>query len=313
MARPAAAPAVAFRSRIPVTVRATLTAVVCVFALAWAPAALARPSLAAYRGTGAWVDLYDPGVRADPAGAVEQMAAQGVNTLYLETGNHRLPRRTLVGYPEQVSELIDAAHSLQMRVVAWYLPGLKDLRLDRARSLAAIRYSTLAGGHFDSFALDIESTKLPSIWRRNVALLWLSRSLRRAVGRKYALGAIVPDQRSTTLSPGLWPGFPYPQVARLYDVFLPMSYSTHRARGPAAVYRYTYANVAAIRTLSWPVRRPVHVIAGLADRLRRGEPRAAARAARDAGAIGMSFYKFTWSGLDEWRALTLFRLRATSP
>jgi hypothetical protein len=296
---------------MPVTVRATFTAVVCVVALAWAPAALARPSLAPYRGTGAWVDLYDPAVRVDPAGAVQRMAAQGVSTLYLETGNHRLPRRTLVGYPDQVAQLLDTAHSLQMRVVAWYLPGLKDLRLDRARSLAAIRFSTLSGGHFDSFALDIESTKIASIFPRNLALLILSRRLRRAVGRKYALGAIVPDQRSTTISPGLWPGFPYLQVARLYDVFLPMSYSTYRARGPAAVYRYTYANVAAIRSLSWPRRPPVHVIAGLADHLRRGEPRAAARAAHDAGAIGLSFYKFTWSGRDEWRALSLFRSAAS--
>jgi hypothetical protein len=296
---------VAFRTRIPVTVRATLTALVCSLALA-APAA-AAPDLGAYRGTGAWVDLYDPGVRADPTAAVETMAANGVDTLYVETGNHRLPRRTLVGYPETVSELVDTAHGLGMRVVAWYLPGLHKLRLDRARSLAAIRFTTLAGGRFDSFALDIESNKLRAVWRRNLALLRLSRSLRRAVGKKYALGAIVPDQRSTTLSPGLWPGFPYLVVARLYNVFLPMSYSTYRTRGPAAVYRYTYGNVAAIRTLSWPRRPPIHVIGGLANRLRQGEARAAARAARDAGAIGLSFYKFTLSGRDEWRALTLFR------
>jgi hypothetical protein len=290
-----------------VTVRAPLIAIVCALALAaCAPAALAAPELGAYRGTGAWVDLYDPAVRADPGGAVQRMAAQGVDTLYVETGNHRLPRRTLVGYPEAVAALIDTAHSLDMKVVAWYLPGLSDLRLDRLRSLAAIRFTTLAGGRFDSFALDIESTKVGSIWRRNLALLALSRRLRRAVGRKYALGAIVPDERSTTLSPGLWPGFPYAAVARLYDVYLPMSYSTNRARGAAAVYRYTYSNVAVIRTLSWPRRPPIHVIAGVANRLRRGEARAAARAAGDAGAIGLSFYKFTLSGREEWRALNLF-------
>ena len=206
-----------------------------------------------------------------------------------------------MGYPDSVSELIDAAHGLGMKVVAWYLPGLRELRLDRARSLAAIRFSSLAGGRFDSFALDIESTKVGSVWRRNLALLSLSRSLRRAVGRAYPLGAIVPDERSTTRSPGLWPGFPYAAVARLYDVYLPMSYSTNRARGARAVYRYTYSNVAAIRTLSWPRRPPIHVIAGVADRLRSSEARAAARAARDAGAIGLSFYKFTLSGREEWR------------
>jgi hypothetical protein len=291
-----------------VTLRATLTAVACALTLAvGASPAGARPDLSAYRGTGSWVDLYDPGVRADPTAAVEQIAARGVNTLYVETGNHRLPRRTLVGYPDTVSELVDAAHALGMKVVAWYLPGLRELRLDRARSLAAIRFSSPAGGRFDSFALDIESTKVGSIWRRNLALLSLSRSLRRAVGRGYPLGAIVPDERSTTRSPGLWPGFPYAAVARTYDVYLPMSYSTNRARGAKAVYRYTYSNVAAIRTLSWPRRPPIHVIAGVANRLRPSEARAAAHAARNAGAIGLSFYKFTLSGPEEWRALQLFR------
>ena len=290
------------------TVRATFTAIVCAVALAAAAApAVAAPELGAYRGTGSWVDLYDPDVRADPLGAVEEIAAEGVDTLYVETGNHRLPRRKLVGYPETVSALIDAAHAHGMKVVAWYLPGLRDLRLDRARSMAAIRFSSLAGARFDSFALDIESTKVRPIWRRNIALLSLSRSLRRAVGRGYALGAIVPDERSTTRSPGLWPGFPYAAVARLYDVYLPMSYSTNRARGAKAVYRYTYSNVAVIRTLSWPRRPPIHLIAGVADRLRSSEAKAAARAARDAGAIGLSFYKFTLSGREEWRALQLFR------
>ena len=290
------------------TVRTALTAVACVAAMAaCAPAASAAPDLDAYRGSGAWVDLYDPGVRADPGAAVEEMAAQGVRTLYLETGNHRLPRRTLVGYPQQVSELVDAAHAHAMRVVAWYLPGLDDLRLDRMRSLAAVHFTTLAGGHFDSFALDIESTKLGAILRRNLALLKLSRRLRRAVGKSYALGAIVPDQRSTTISPGLWPGFPYAQVARLYDVFLPMSYSTYRTRGATGVYRYTYANVTLIRSLSWPRRPPVHVIGGLASKLRPSESKAAAKAAHDAGAIGFSFYKFSWTRPAEWRALRVFR------
>ena len=293
------------------TVRIVLTALV--FALTLAGPAAAVPDLGAYKGSGAWVDLYDPAVRADPAGAVERMAARGVTTLYAETGNHRLPRRTLVGYRSTVNELIDTAHGLGMKVVAWYLPGFRHLSLDRARSLAAIRLITPAGGRFDSFALDIESNMVVSMWRRNARLLRLSRQLRRAVGPDYPLGAIVPDERSTTLSPGLWPGFPYRAVARLYDVFLPMSYSTFRTRGAGAVYRYTFSNIAAIRRLSWPKRPPVHVIGGLANRLRGREAHAAARAARDAGAIGLSFYKFTISGRDEWRALRLFQRPAPVP
>jgi hypothetical protein len=271
-----------------------------------APSAAARADPTPYRGTGAWVDLYDPSVRARPFEAVERMYEEGIDTLYLETGNHRLARWRLIGYPTTASLLIDTAHSLGIRVVAWYLPGLRNRRLDRARSLAAIRFTTPGGGHFDSFALDIESTLIRPIGSRNRALLALSRSVRRAVGRSYPLGAIVPDERSTTRSPGLWPGFPYRSVAALYDVILPMSYSTYRTHGARAVHRYTWSNIALIRALSGRAPPPIHLIGGLANRLRRGEAAAAAHAARAAGAIGLSFYKFTLSGADEWRALQLF-------
>ena len=70
------------------------------------------------------------------------------------------------------------------------------------------RPRTAARG-FDGFAIDIESQRVRPIGARNAAMLRYSRALRRYAGPSYALGAITPDLRSTTVSPGLWPGFPY--------------------------------------------------------------------------------------------------------
>jgi hypothetical protein len=51
----------------------------------------------------------------------------------------------------------------------------------------------------------------------------------------------------------------------------------------------------------------VHVIGGLANRLGARSARAVVDAARDAGGIGTSFYKFSLSGREEWQALAAVR------
>jgi hypothetical protein len=188
--------------------------------------------------------------------------------------------------------------------VAWYLPGFRNLRTDMRRIRAALQLRTLDGQAFDSFALDIEANQVNPVSRRNAALLALSQMIRSEVGPDYELGAIVPDQRSTSRGNVLWPSFPYAAAARYYDVFLPMAYSTlNRARGAAAVYRYTAANV---RFVQRATGRPVHVIGGITDAMNHAEQVAVARASRDTGAIGTSLYKFHLYDEGSWAALRSF-------
>ena len=267
-----------------------------------APAVLpaGRSGVSVYRGAGAWVDQYDTSVLDNPYPALAEMKRKGVRTVYWETGCWRLSRSD--DFRDQVAtELaIDQSHQLGMKIVAWYLPGLDDVRLDMRRTRAALRLRTDRGERFDGFAPDIEAQRVGPISARNLALMRYSRALRRYVGDDYALGAIVPDQRSSTISPGLWPGLPYGSLAPIYDVFLPRAYSTYRGRGASYVYEYTRANVEYVRAVT---RRPVHIIGGLDPGLRASEPRAVVRAARDAGAIGASFYDFVGATPATWRAL----------
>jgi hypothetical protein len=293
---------------LPLRVVTRLVALSLAAQLATVPApAAAGPSVAAYRGPGAWVDIYSRRELARPEGVVAGLAARGVRTLYLETANYRRSRSQVIVHPQANERFLDAAHARGMRVVAWYLPGLRDLDADFARALAAIEFETLAGERFDGFALDIESTVVHPIARRNAALLELSRNLRAAVGPAQALGAIVPDDLSTTCSGCLWPGFPYRAVGRLYDVFLPMAYSTFRRRGAASVGAYTRANVSRVRRLTGRAGAPVHPIGGLADGLDGREAAAVVAAARATRAVGVSFYHVGRSGPEEWTALQAFR------
>ena len=295
---------------VPLQRRLTLA---CLFTLALALLLASAPPSAragwgdqrtqSYRGPGAWIDRYDGAVLRRPLRTVRTAARAGVRTLYVETGSWRLPPDVDVEHRAAISELIEAAHARGIRVVAWYLPALSQPRLDLRRSMAAIRLRTPSGRRFDSFALDIEATLIRSLRARNRALMTLSRRIRAAAGRDYPLGAIVPDDRSSTVSPGLWPDFPHASLAGVYDVFLPMSYSSIRRKGGPGVYGYTLANLAAIRERTGNPGIPIHPIGGLAHKLDREEAEAVIRGARDGGAIGASFYKLRLSGREEWRAL----------
>jgi hypothetical protein len=293
------------RSLRPAIATAALAAAVLA-ALASPPAALAGASREAYRGPGAWIDVYDGRLLADPQGTVSALRLHGVRTIYVETANFTNPPVAPIVYPVGLAALIDAAHAAGMRVVAWYLPGFKGVRRDLKRSLAAIRLTTIAGGRFDSFALDIESGAVRSIKTRNRRALALSRRLRAAVGRRYALGAIVPDQRSTAVGlPSIWPRFPYRRLRKLYDVFMPMAYSSSRGKGASFVYGYTLANVEWLRAATGDPELGVHVIGGIANRIGAAEDAAVMRAATEEDVLGASFYKARLSDDAEWAALTL--------
>ncbi len=269
--------------------------------IAVAPAA-AKPSLKPYKGAGAWLDIYDGPTLRKPQAAIDKLAANGVKTLYLETANFKQAANVDIVFPKETGQLIELAHARGIKVVAWYLPSFANVARDLRRTLAAINFTSPTGQRFDSFALDIESNIVNPLAKRNSAMLDLSRRIRAAVGRNYALGAIVPDLRGSNVPPALWPFFPYKEVAKIYDVFLPMAYTSVRVEGRAGVYRYTRANIDFIRARAGKKAR-VHMIGGIANLLDAGEAKAVVQAARDSKALGASFYDLPLSGPEEFSAL----------
>jgi hypothetical protein len=243
-------------------------------------------------------------VLVDAAATVDELALDGVRTVYVETANYKTPRYGNIVNSAGLAALLDAAHARGLKVVAWYLPGFLSAKRDIRRSLTAIRFATLAGNRFDSFALDIEANRLRRIATRNKRAIALSKKIRATVGDDYPLAAIVPDQRSTSISlPSLWPYFPYRRLRPLYEAFLPMTYSSYRGHGASFAYGYTRANVRYLRAVTGDPELPVHVIGGLANRLSASENAAVVQAALDERALGASFYDLRISGLGEWQAL----------
>jgi hypothetical protein len=258
-----------------------------------------RPT--AYAGVGTWVDIFAKKAWRNPERPVAAMAREGAQTLYLETGNYK--QKADLVRPRALGRFLDAAHAAGLRVVAWYLPSFVRTRRDERRALAAIHFRSASGERFDSFALDIEATLVRSIPLRNRRLLQLSARLRSDVGPDYALGAIVPSPIG--MSPSYWPGTPYRALARSYDVFLPMAYSTLRGvRGNTATLHYLAATVAAVRTGTGNPSIPIHLIGGLSVAMGARETAGFMRAVAACSPLGFSLYSFPATSRAAWIALT---------
>ena len=254
--------------------------------------------LAAYRGLGTWVDMYDKGPWADPEGAVLKMKRKGVTTLYLQTANYTKPRRGPIFRPDRMERLIVASHARGMKVVAWYLPSFRNLDKDWRRTRAALDFRTRDGDAFDSFGLDIESTKVQDISTRNSRLRTISKKIRSKVGASYPLTAIVPD-----IHTGYWPSFPYGMVDRHYDAFLPMGYFSYRVKTFKGAYRYTRDNIRAIRQRTDDRGVKIHPIGGIAGDVGDAAARGYVRAIKDTGVLGGSYYDFPITTRSEWTIL----------
>ena len=228
------------------------------------------------------------------------MVAHGVGTLFLETGNSS--QAVDVVRPAQLGRLVDAAHAVGLHVIAWYLPTLLYPTRDLRRVLAAVKFTTPSGGHFDAFALDIEASTVRTISLRNRRLLSLAASLRAAVGPDYPLGAIVPSAVGMELHPKYWPGFPYVQLRQSFDVFLPMAYFTYRVRGRGASARYVMRSLALLRANAG-ADVPVHVIGGVAGYASRADILGFMDAVARCGPAGYSLYDFPITSTAAWTAL----------
>jgi hypothetical protein len=260
--------------------------------------------LSSYEGLGVWIDIYDSSW-SDPVAAVKEMAAHDVRTLYLETSNFDRP----VSFVDEagVTKFVDAAHAFGVRIVAWYLPGFKNVGRDFRRSKAAIAFTTPAGNSFDSFALDIESPTVQDPTARSAALLELSDRIRRYAGADYPLGAIVPSPRGMQKIPTYWPRFPWTGLAPIYDVFMPMTYFTWRVSDEQGAHDYTASNIQLIRTAVGSDQVPIHMIGGIAQDATTAETRGFVDAVRERGLIGASYYTLPGITSGQWTALAKIR------
>ncbi len=253
-----------------------------------------------YRGLGTWIDAYDFSPQYQPNGAppavtpesMDDLAAAGVRTLYLQAAKDDVRSAGDLVNPEILGPMLQRAHARGIKVVAWYLPKFYDLDSDMRRFLA-MRDFRSGGEGFDGIGNDIEWTKdVPNHAERSARLVELSRRLRAAVGSE-ALSAIpLPPVLIETINPKYWPGFPWRELAPFYDVWMPMAYWSFRTQssGYRDAYRYTEENVRRVRTNLGLPGAMVHPVGGTDNKSNDNDYRNFVRACVDSASIGGSIY-----------------------
>jgi hypothetical protein len=268
-----------------------------------------RSVLTAYRGLGAWIDVYDwsemfneDATSRLTVADIDRMATEGVQTLYVQTSKSESPTDILES--SRLLPLIARAKVHRMTVVAWYLPHLEDPALDLRRLIASARLTGV-----DSVAVDIESQKVADVAERNRRLLALTAELRAALPSMPIGGIVYPPIVTDVLNRRLWPDFPWRQLAPSYDVWLPMNYQSFRKAetGYRDGYRYTAENVDRMRANLGDPNVPVHVIGGIADDTSAGDVAGMLRAAVERKALGGSLYDYRTTPPELWATLRPFR------
>ena len=222
--------------------------------------------ISVYRGLGTWIDAYDFSPQYQPNGtpppvtpeSMDDLAVAGVKTLYLQAAKDDVRSPGDLVNPEILGP--DAQPGPRPGHQGRGLVPPEVLR-PRLRHAPLPGHAGLPGRRrgFDGIGNDIEWTKdVPNHAERSVRLIELSRRLRAAMGSA-ALSAIpLPPVLIETINPKYWPGFPWRELAPLYDVWMPMAYWTFRTKssGYRDAYRYTEENVRRTRiNLGLPGRR----------------------------------------------------------
>ena len=263
-----------------------------------------------YAHLGAWVSIFDyvpaflpqPGPPPVVPATVNDLAALGARTLYLQAAIDDPRARDLVVDTPLVSGMLRRAHARGLRVVAWYYPQLVDPARDQAR-LEALLHFRAAGQRFDGLALDIESQQVPDVGDRNRRLVALVRHLRSVAGSR-PIGAIVyPAALLEVVNPSLWPGFPYRALASSVDVWLPMTYWSFRNGLYRDAFLYTDDSIRRLRHDLHDQEALVAPIGGLADTSTTADYEGFARAARADRAVGRSVFDVTGTATSAWEYL----------
>jgi hypothetical protein len=265
-----------------------------------------RPIVAPLSGVGMWFvpDSREYGVAA-AVKVAEAARANGLSHLYVEVGT------STGGFwgARWLDELLPAARTAGVRVIGSVYACLNNVANDLALSLEVARYRTSDGLALDGLTADVEETLVAE----NVQAY--GELLRHHLGDDYLMVA-------TTYPPESWfaPRYPWPALARSWNAVAPMAYwrqMESRAFTASEVYAYTQRNVAKVRTLAGRPDLPVEMLGQLFEMGRplllgpdpptAGEVEAAAVAARDAGAVGISFFDWTRATPAHWQTLANFQ------
>jgi hypothetical protein len=237
-----------------------------------------------------------------PAARIAAAArANGLTHLYVEVATSR------GGFwgARWLDALLPAARAAGLRVIGSVYPCLDDLAADLDLTVEVARYRTPGGLTLDGLTADVEETLVAENVEAYGALL------RHALGDDYLLVATVYPPESFFA-----PRYPWAALARSWNALAPMAYWRQMERRPFSAPEtaaFVQRNLSKLRTLVGRDDLPVEMLGqsfdATAPRLlgpdtpTAEEITAAVRAAREGGALGISFFDWTRATPAQWEAL----------
>lgn len=261
-----------------------------------------------YRGLGTWVDAYDfsPefGYAKTKPSAVDEMAKQGVKTLYIQGAKDRDGGGTGVLSADLLGQFVDKAHAKGIKVVGWYLPRFVSPSRDWAHVDAMLKFKTKNGNRFDSIGIDIESRENGDLKSRNDRLVALSTKLRNAAGSMSTSAIVLPPVVTDKINKSYWPDFPWAKIKASYDVWIPMAYYTNRDKQPEwrDAYKYSSENVKLLRGHVGSTAK-VHLAGGVGTTSTAKDYQGLIQAAKDTKCLGASSYDYAVTAGSAWATL----------
>lgn len=284
------------------------------------PAALPSTSLGAISGKGMFLYFTPDGggensyLKYDPSTVIARAQASGITHIEVRMARGTFVEASTPPARAWLDEFIDKAADAGIKLIAWQVPR-RSTTADAATAVAAAEYTTPSGNGFSGLSLDIEDGD-NYMGNGDIAKLRMVDQIalvRAAVGPAYLVVA-------TVMSPALthWTNarYPFAGIATYASVLQPMEYwhhfysSTHHAYTQDEVSGACAASVSLTRQVA---ERDIPInVAGQSDDLGttgRPSPDEIAwclAAAKNAGAIGQTFFDWRGTGDDGWTAIAGF-------
>jgi len=284
------------------------------------PAALQGSSFDAISGKGMFLYFVPNASDAnsyakyDPDAVIARARASGISHIEIRMARGTFVENATPPVHAWLDALIDKAAGAGIKLIAWQVPR-RATAADAATAVAAAEYTTAAGNGFAGLALDIEDgdNYMGTGEEAKQRMVDHIEMVREAVGPDYLIVA-------TVISPALthWTNarYPFARIAPYASVMQPMEYWHHFYSSTG--HAYTQDEVASACANSVALTRqqagrdiPINV-AGQSDDLGATGPPAPDEitwclgAAKNAGAIGQTFFDWRGTDADDWSAIAGF-------
>lgn len=266
-----------------------------------------RPIWERVAGKGMWFTNY-LARHSDMIALMQAAKRAGISHLYAEVAI------TQYGFygRNSLDRLLPAAHAAGISVIAWVYPTLTDVSADVRMTQQVASYRTPSGDRADGIATDVEEVD------DTASVYTYGQLVRALVGPDTLLVAAVYHPFAETY-------YPYAAIAASWNVLAPMDYwhsrRTHQYDA-AEVARFVGNSLMTIQAASTVLNgaetMPIEELgqtydmysddgAGRSSAPTGLEVTADMQTARDTGCIGVSFFEWQTTTLDEWGAIANFR------